>query len=65
MVAVAETRSITVTGARACWRETIGDENDLEKFIRIIMAELCANNTVHLIVVIGNPYSQVAITEDQ
>ena len=64
MVAVAETRSITVTGARACWKETIGDENDLEKFLRIVMAELCAKNIVQLVVIIGNPYSQVAITEE-
>ena len=64
MLAGAEIREITVQGARSIWREQITDEEDLVKLIRLIEAELYARNVVNLVVIVGNPFTQIAIMEE-
>lgn len=63
MVAAVDVRQLTVTGARAVWREPIDEDDDLIKLIRIVQAELLAHNKISLVVIVGNPDAQVAITE--
>lgn len=52
MIAGQEERTITIRNSRSCWRESVQDEDDLVKVIKLLQAEIFAGNKIGLVIAI-------------
>jgi len=53
MATTTEQKVLTIVGARSVWQETLADDDDIAKLIRLLVAEQQARNSVVIIVCVG------------
>ena len=64
MTATLEATEIQVVGARNCFTHAVEEDEDVEKLLKLLLAESMARNHVVVILCVGNDrLPQVAITD--